>query len=147
MTGRNGYDAGEETHKALGEIRRSLERHPAVDHARGFPTDSFTHVEAKLNQQVFGRDATVATLTVRWFAGETRDAPPQFSFHYSDNTGFDCGWHHEPNPHVDGWGHYQERDAPGEGYSYTAVSFAGQTPGRILWEVLSRLEEQLAADD
>lgn len=142
MTGR--YDPGEQSHRALGEIRRSLERHPAVDHARGFPGNSFTCVEAEPDPHVLGRVAGEASLTVRWFAGETPGARPQFSFHYSDETGFDCGWHHEPNPHAEGWGHYQERDAPDGEYAYTEVSFSGRAPARILWDVLSRLEERPA---
>lgn len=147
MTGAGGYDPGEASHRALREVRRSLERHPAVEYASGFPTGSFTRVEADLDPRVLGREAETATLTVRWFAGESPETDPQFSVHYSDGTGFDCGWHHEPNPHVDGWGHYQERNRADGEYTYTETSFDGRTPGRILWDVLSRLEDRLGTDD
>lgn len=134
------YDAAVESHRALREIRRQLERHPAVASARGFPPSAHAQVEAAVEPVRFGGDAGSATLTVRWFAGETPDDDPEFSFHYSDETGVDFGWHHEPNPHVDGWGHYQERAPSTAPYSYEADSFSTLVPSRVVWEVLSRLE-------
>lgn len=137
------YDPGEASHAALRELRRTVEKHPAVERAEGFPKGSFTHVEADVVPARLGQDAETATLTIRWFAGETPDGPPQFSVHYSERSGFDCGWHHEPNPYVEGWGYYQERPSSDVEYSYGAVSLEGRTPGRILWEILADLEERL----
>ncbi|CCQ32664.1 hypothetical protein HTIA_0519 [Halorhabdus tiamatea SARL4B] len=68
---------------------------------------------------------------------------PGYVFHYSDDTGFDCGWHREPNPHVDGKLHYQERSSA-ESYQYESVSFSAETPPRILWTVLDRLTDRLS---
>jgi len=82
-------------------------------------------------------------LTVRWYAGESAEASPEFVFHYSDESGFDCGWHHEPNLHVDVWGHYQERESADEVYSYEPVTFGSEVPVRVCWEVLERLAAAL----
>ena len=135
-----GYDAGEASHSALLEIRRSAQRHPAVQQAQGQPPSLFTRVRIDLDPTVLGGSASSGAMTIRWFAGDTREAHPEFSFHYSDVSGFDCGWHHEPNPHVDGWAHYQERASLDTGYDYTSVSFGSTQPVRVLWEVLERLE-------
>ena len=101
-----GYNPGQASHAALLEIRRTLRRHPAVLDAYAEPPAPFTRVRADLEPRVLGGTSDAGSLTVRWYAGETAEAPPEFVFHYSDESGFDCGWHHEPNPHVDGWGHY-----------------------------------------
>ncbi|WP_273838001.1 hypothetical protein [Halococcus sp. PRR34] len=84
-----------------------------------------------------------ATLTVRWFAGETTDAYPEFSFHYSDDTGRDFGWHHEPNPHVEGWGHFQERNNSEVEYAYESHTFSSKNPTRVVWEVMSLLPSRI----
>ena len=67
--------------------------------------------------------------------------PPEFTFHYSDGD-FDYGWHHEPNPHVDGWAHYQERTTTGED-AYEPVAFEGETATELVWEIMERLRERL----
>jgi hypothetical protein len=135
-----GYDPGEASHAALLEIRRSAEKHPAVEQARGHPSSLFTQVRMDVVPERLGRSSSSGVLTVRWYAGDTRDARPEFSFHYSEESGFDCGWHHEPNPHVDGWGHYQTRQSTADEYQYTAVSFGSKQPVRVFWEILERLE-------
>ena len=140
MTGDSGYDPATVTHRALREIRRELERHPAVAGARGFPPDGHARVEAELRADRLGSDAEGASLTVRWFAGERATDRPRFSVHYSDDTGTDFGWHHEPNPHVDGWGHFQRRTDTDDAYVYEPYSFSTHVPSRVIWEVLSMLE-------
>lgn len=133
------YDPAAASHRALREIRQELERHPAVDVAQGFPPDAHATVEATLDPAQLSTAVTEASLTVRWFAGQSPEDPPQFSIHYSDDTGFDCGWHHEPNPHVEGWGHYQERSDPESRYAYEPYRFGSELPARVVWEVLSGL--------
>lgn len=135
-----GYDPGEASHTALLEIRRSAEKHLAVEQARGHPSSLFTRVRMEVVPERLGRSSNTGVLTVRWYAGDTRDARLEFSFHYSEESGFDCGWHHEPNPHVDGWGHYQMRQSASDEYQYVAVSFGSTQPERVFWEVLERLE-------
>lgn len=141
--GDRSYDSAEASHRALRGIRRELERHPGVSTAQGFPPDVHNHVVAEVASDRLGRNADDATLTVRWFAGETLDARPEFSFHYSDGTGLDFGWHYEPNPHVEGWGHFQERSNPESEYSYEPHTFFTTNPTRVVWEVLSLLSTEL----
>ena len=147
MASPNAYDSAEASHRALRVIRQELERHPAIEVAQGFPPDAHASVEATLNPAQLKTTAGEASLTVRWFAGESPDDPPQFSIHYSDDTGFDCGWHHEPNPHVEGWGHYQERPDAETAYAYESYSFGSKIPTRVVWEILSRLATVLAERD
>jgi hypothetical protein len=111
-------DRGRERHRILRELRRELERHPAM----------------------LGVDAESATLQATWWPAS---ADPEYAFHYSDDTEFDCGWHREPNPHVEGKLHYQERSLADEPYRYESVLFPAGTPPRVLWTVLDRLADRL----
>lgn len=138
-----GYDPGKASHAILLELRRTLEQYPPVSSAHGEPAEQFTRVRANIDPRRLEGDVDAGILEIRWYAGETQDAPPEFAIHYSDSSGFDCGWHHEPNPHVDEWGHYQERDTADQGYSYRPIEFASKQPVRILWEVLERLQTML----
>lgn len=140
-----GYDPGQASHAALLEIRRTLRRHPTVLDARADPPTQLTQVRADLDPRVLGGTSEWGSLTVRWYAGESADASPAFVFHYSDDSGFDCGWHYEPNPHVDGWGHFQERESSDEEYSYEPVTFGSELPVRVCWEVMERVENRLEA--
>lgn len=135
------YDPAEASHLALRGIVRELRRHPAISTARGFPAGEFSQVVATVSADRVAADGEAPTLTVRWFAGSSPEARPEFSFHYSDDSR-DFGWHHEPNPHVDGWGHFQERTA-GANYSYDAYEFASTNPTRVVWEVLDVLTAKL----
>ena len=137
------YDAGVVSHRALRGIRRELERHPAIATVRGFPPDVHNHVVAAVIVERLGRSVDDATLTVRWFAGETPAARPEFSFQYHDETGVDFGWHHEPNPHVEGWGHFQERQNSKAEYNYEPQTFSSTNPTRVVWEVLSLLAAKI----
>jgi hypothetical protein len=136
------YDSGEVSHRALRGIQRELERHPAVDTVRGFPSGEYVQIVADVATNRLRTDADDATLTVRWFAGETPNARPEFSFHYSDGAG-DFGWHHEPNPHVEGWGHFQKRTDPKTKYTYEPHTFSSHNPTRVVWEVMSLLTTTL----
>lgn len=138
------YDSAETSHTALRAIRHELYRHPLVTTAQAHPADIHTHIVAELAPQRIGCDVDDATLTVRWFAGATPDAEPEFSFHYSDDSGVDFGWHHEPNPHVDGWGHFQHRKNPDAPYCYEPYSFSSLTPAQVVWEILTELRSQLS---
>jgi len=145
MPGDRSYDPGQASHRALRGIRQELDRHPAVETVSGFPAGAYTQVVADLATQRLGIDAEEATLTVRWFAGETPDARPEFSFHYSDGRQ-DLGWHHEPNPHVDGCGHFQQRSTGESAYTYEPYSFASTNPTRVVWEVMDRLTDAVHSD-
>jgi len=124
-------------HRVLRETIEALRRHPIVTDARGHPPSTFTEVRATLDPSRWGHDVDSATLRVTW---QPLD-PPEFAFHYAED-GFDCGWHREPNPHVDGDAHYQERDRDGP-YRYEPITFTGDTAPELVWEVMERLRRRL----
>lgn len=136
------FDPAAASHRALRGIQRELERHPAVATVLGFPAGEFTQVVAHIAAARVDSDLANGTLTVRWFAGETAAADPEFSFHYSDSSG-DVGWHHHPQEHVDGRGHVQERTAAGGVYTYEPYSFDSTHPTRVVWEVMAALTARL----
>ncbi len=135
------YDPAETSHQALRGIKQELSRNPIVTTVQGFPSGQFTQVVAELDVTRWGVDREDATLTVRWFAGDTPDSKPEFSFHYGD-THTDFGWHHHEQNHVDGWGHFQKRTDSGE-YEYTTQRYPSYTPRRLVWEVLDWLSTEL----
>lgn len=138
------YDPAEASHRALRVIQQELERHPIVTTVQGFPTGEFTQLVAHVEPNRWGTDRDTATLTVRWFAGDTPDARPEFSFHYSDEQ-TDFGWHHHEQEHVDGWGHFQERTND-SGYAHEPHTFPSQNPAQLTWEIMSHLASKLQSD-
>lgn len=146
MPGSNdSYDPGETSHRALHGIRQELERHPLVRAAHGFPEGNYTKVVADITTPRIAAETESATLTVHWFAGESTSARPEFSFHYSDD-GSDLGWHHHPQDHVDGWGHFQERTESEPQYTYEPYTFSSHNPVRVVWEVMAQLTDHLESD-
>ena len=135
------YNSSEHSHRALRAIQQELERHPIMVAVQGFPEAKFTALRATLAPDRWGIERDNATLTVRWFAGETADTCPTFEFHYSDNQ-TDFGWHHHEQDHVDGWGHFQER-TDDAGYTYNLHLFHAQNPAQLTWEVMSLLSSKL----
>ena len=97
-----GSEPGQASHTVLLELQRTVVRHPAVHHASGDPPGQFTRVVATPDPRCLGRGADEGRLTIRWYAGATLDAAPEFAVQYTDASGVDCGWHHEPTPHVEG---------------------------------------------
>jgi len=138
------YDPAEVSHRALRAIQQELERHPLVTTVRGFPAGEFTQLIAYLEPERWGTDRESATLTVRWFAGETPDTRPEFSFHYSDGQ-TDFGWHHHEQEHVDGWGHFQERTND-SGYACEPHTFPSQNPAQLTWEIMAYLASKLKSE-
>lgn len=132
-----GASFSNERHRILREVIEALRRHPIVIDVRGHPPSTFTEVRATLAPNRWDHDADSAMLRVTWQPIEL----PEFGFHYSED-GFDCGWHREPNPHADGYAHYQERDGEGT-YRYEAISSDGETALELVWEVMERLKQQL----
>lgn len=140
MPGPTNSGAGSgDRHRILRTLKRELTRHPIVTDATGQPPSTFTEIRADLTPARWGHPVEDATLRVTWFP----DTRAQFVFHYSESTGFDCGWHREPNPHVDQWTHYQERPSDDAPYSYEAVSFETDSPTTLVWEVMHRLQTRL----
>lgn len=158
-------DPGAERHHVLRQLRQQLELHPGVEAAWGTPGGAFSAVEARIDPAYFGRGADTATLRVVWQPtpdddpgdrpsdpGDPSKPGPRTAFvamfrvHYSESGGFDCGFHNEPNPHVDGWFHVQWRASPGEAYDYRPASLEARTPVGALWEILEELESILRSE-
>jgi hypothetical protein len=70
-----------------------------------------------------------------------RDAIDHYD--YSESSGFDCGWHLEPNPQVSRHLHSQERESPDETYAYDEFTLTATSVVGVLWEVLDSLETRL----
>ncbi|WIV68839.1 hypothetical protein [Natrialbaceae archaeon AArc-T1-2] len=141
------FDGGHEprrvAHEALRQIRTELSRHPAITGVEGLPHDTLhKELRATVDPAFIGADTPKGTLTVRWIVGDPAD-PPRFIFHFSDESGFDCGWHHHEQDHVDGWGHFQEREHEQDEYTYRAFQFGSTEPSRVVWEVLDELQTVL----
>ncbi|MBP2252597.1 hypothetical protein J2754_002943 [Halarchaeum solikamskense] len=144
----------EKRHRILRSVREQLERHPAIRSARGSPNGQYANVAADVNPAYFGRDAESASLRVTWQPnprfppGTSLDdrrrttLTSNFTLHYTESSGFDCGVHLEPNPHIEGHLHYQERDAPDSEYDYDAVWLDAESPVGVLWEVLELLDDR-----
>jgi hypothetical protein len=66
-----------------------------------------------------------------------------YTLHYSEPDGIDCGFHCEPNPHVDGLLHCQEREDANGTYTYQPVSFGARSVTGLLWEMMDALGVQL----
>ncbi|MGB9964084.1 hypothetical protein [Halobacterium sp. CBA1126] len=148
-------EAVEKRHRILRSLREELERHPAISAAWGSPDGQYAALAADVDPAQFGRDSDSASLRVTWQPNP--QLPPgtslddrrrtaltsNFKIHYSESSGFDCGVHLEPNPHVDGHLHYQERAAPSDEYDYDDVSLAATAPVGVLWEALERIADRL----
>ncbi len=133
-----GHDPQQASHEALRQIREQLTRHPLITSVEGLPHDTlYKELRADVDPSIIGTETPSGTLTVRWFVGDPTD-PTRFTFHYSDESGFDCGWHHHEQDHVDGLGHYQKRE--GGNYLYEAFQFGSKEPARVVWEVLEELQ-------
>jgi hypothetical protein len=151
----NPHESAEKRHRILRALREQLDRHPAITNAHGIPDGYYAEVRAEVDPRYFGRDADTATFRVTWHPNPT--FPPgtgledrertsltaNFAFHYSESSGFDCGWHLEPNPHVSGHLHFQERESSDEDYVYDEFTLTATSVVGVLWEVLDALEARL----
>ena len=136
-----GHDPRHVSHEALRQTRAQLRRHPVITAVAGLPHDTLhRELRADVDPSSIGVDAPGGTLTVRWFVSDPTD-PVRFTFHYSNVSGFDCGWHHHEQEHVAGLGHYQHR-ASGR-YLYEEYTFGSKEPPRVVWEVVAQLETVL----
>ncbi|MDL0126543.1 hypothetical protein [Halobacterium salinarum] len=148
-------DVAEKRHRILRSLREQLERHPAISSAWGSPDGQYAELEADVDPAQFGRKSESASLRVTWQPNP--HIPPaatlddrhrtsltsNFKIHYSESSGFDCGVHLEPNPHVEGHLHFQERTAPSDDYNYEEVSLAATAPTGVLWETLEIIANRL----
>lgn len=138
-----GHDSQQAAHEKLRQVREELIRDPAITTVEGEPHGTLhTKLRAEVDPSSIGADAPGGTLTVRWFVGEPDD-PPRFTFQYSDESGFDCGWQHHEQGHVDGLGQFQKHDSDAEAYEDTAFQFGSSEPARVTWEILDELKAVL----
>jgi hypothetical protein len=143
----------------LRELRGELARHPAVRSVEGVPPEEYRELRATIDSSWFGRETETASLRVTWLpdptpgpeASDRRNdtwmrTPIQayYTLHYSESDGFDCGFHCEPNPHVDGLLHYQKRENVDDAYTYEPVSFGARSVTGLLWEMMDALADRLA---
>ena len=153
-----GTTSGSDRHRTLRELRGELARHPAVRSIEGKPPEGYRELRATLDPSWFGRSAGTASLRVMWIpdispgpeasdrANDTWTRTPiraYYTLHYSESDGFDCGFHCEPNPHVDGLLHYQERSHENDTYTYEPVSFDARSVAGLLWEMMDALSDQI----
>lgn len=146
--GPSGESPAERRHRTLTELKRTIARHPAVDIAAGVRSDTgrFRELDVAFDPRILGIDADHAEIRIEWRPRPDPAEPAYFVFHYYDSTGRDFGWHREPNPHVDGLEHYQERDSPESEYEYEPARFESRSPIDLLWDILGRIEERVADD-
>ncbi|WP_266080686.1 hypothetical protein [Haladaptatus caseinilyticus] len=155
----NPDESAEKRHRILRALREQLDHHPAIANAHGIPDGYYAEVRTDIDPRYFGHDADTATFRVTWHPNPT--FPPRtsledrkrtsltanFAFHYSESSGFDCGWHLEPNPHVSGHLHSQERESPDENYVYDEFTLTATSVVGVLWEVLDALEARLREEE
>jgi hypothetical protein len=157
-----GTTSGRDRHRILRELRGELVRHPAVLSVEGEPPSEYRELQATLDPSWFGRSGETASLRITWIpdpspgpeeSDRTSDAwtrtPIQayYTFHYSESSGFDCGFHCEPNPHIDGLLHFQEREDVDDPYTYEPISFDAQSVSGLLWEMMDALANRLGTQD
>jgi len=153
-----GANSGPDRHRILRELRGELARHPAVRSVEGEPPEGYRELCATLDPSWFGRAAGTASLRVTWIPDpspgpESSDRGTDtwmrtpirayYTLHYSESDGIDCGFHCEPNPHVDGLLHYQERATKSDSYTYVPVSFDARSVTGLLWEMMDALAGQV----
>ena len=156
MTG--GDSSGRDRHRILRELRNELRRHPAVRSVEGEPPDEYRELRAALDPSWFSRAQGTASLRLTWVpdptpgpeasdrANDTWTRTPiraYYTLHYNESHGLDCGFHCEPNPHVDGLLHYQEREDANEAYTYEPVSFGARSVTGLLWEMMDALADRI----
>ena len=153
-----GTTSGRDRHRILRELRGELARHPAVLSVAGEPPSEYRELQATLDPSWFGRSGATASLRIAWIpdpspgpedSDRMSDAwmrtpiRAYYTVHYSEPSGFDCGFHCEPNPHIDGLLHYQERDEVSNPYTYEPISFDACSVSGLLWEMMDALANRL----
>lgn len=127
-------------------LRAELNHHPATKDVMRTSTRDITdsNLIATLDTDILA-DGLVpgsAKLEVNWWTHPPAYAD-QFTFHYVESTGYDCGWHRQPHPGESEipFDHFQQRGSPDDEYKYQAVDFQEETPAGLVWEVTTtRLE-------
>jgi len=132
-----------------GALHQNLKRVPGLVDTRfeKSGTGAGLQLRAEVDTTVFADgviDADGAYVQINWWPQAGENGEDWYQIHYTDSTGFDRGWHRQPNEHVDGLDHYQERSASDVEYEYEPVIIDAENPVGILWEIVSgRLVDRL----
>jgi len=76
-----------------------------------------------------------ARVKVNWWTHADEETA-WFQFHYWDEIGLDCGWHRQPNDHVDGIDHMQYRSDSADEYTYESVEVEFDNAIGLMWEIV-----------
>lgn len=128
-------------------LKDNLKRIPGIEPVRFEPsrTGMEYQVVGDAAIDIFARGvitAESARVQLNWWPQP--DEPDWFEFHYTDSTGYNCGWHRHKNKHVNGIDHFQ-KDLPTEDeIRYEPVSFEYNNPAGLVWEIIDdRLTQQV----
>lgn len=128
-------------------LHQNLGRIPGIASVRYEDTGSgiASQVRGDIDMRIFA-DGLIsvdeAFVQVNWWPQPNGEAS-WFQIHYTESSGFDCGWHRHANEHVEGLHHYQERNSSEEEYQYRAVTFEAENPIGILWKVVDERLQNL----
>jgi hypothetical protein len=134
---------GQARNRAQSKIYEQLKRIPGLSDVRYEDSGTGIGLQARsdIDTTVFA-DGVIAYpeayIQANWWP-QPDDEPNWFQFHYTDSSGFDCGWHRQPNDHVNGLDHFQERDSSEEEYRYEPVTFEHRTATGLTWEIIDGL--------
>jgi len=157
-----GTTSGGDRHRILRELRGELARHPAVVSVAGEPPSEYRKLQADLDPSWFSHSGEAASLRITWVPDPSPEPEKSdrasdvwmrtpirayYTLHYSEPSGFDCGFHCEPNPHIDGLLHYQEREEVNDPYTYEPASFDARSVSGLLWEMMDALANRLTMRD
>jgi len=129
-------------------LHQNLGRIPGIASVRYEETGSgiANQIRGDIDARIFADGlirADEASVQVNWWP-QSNGEQSWYQIHYTESSGFDCGWHRHANEHVEGVDHYQERESPEEEYRYRAVTVEAENPIGILWEVVDgRLQNLL----
>ena len=139
--------------RIISTLAEELRRVPFVDTVSLVPTRTGLdyQIRGEVNCDIFlsgQTEAEEARVYINWWTHPS--GPDQFKFHYTEESGFDCGYHRQENDHVDGDDHFQWREDEDSEYTYEEVTFDYDLPPGVLWEVvhekLPKRREELLTD-
>lgn len=143
------HPVGDERSQIQTSLLNNLKKVPGIENTRYGESEQGVEyvIVAEINTDIYADgtiDADAAKILVNWWPVHDDENRHWFQFHYSDTSGFDCGFHRQENSHVDGLNHYQERDHPDSEYEYHELRLRHENPVGVLWEIIgTRLQRRL----
>jgi len=139
--GHNPYDKsmGRARSRIYNRLLTNLKKVPGVNNVRHERSGTGVDYElvGDIDTDIFANGVIPcddATVKANWWTHSDAE-PPWFQFHYWDDE-LDCGWHRQPNDHVDGLDHLQYRTGASEEYEYETVDLEFTNAIGLLWEVV-----------